>query len=589
MIGGQDVLEALPVAVCTTDAEGLITFYNAAAAALWGYRPELGSSRWCGSWKLYWPDGRPMPHDQCPLATALREGRPVRGEQAVAERPDGSRVPFLAFPTPLRDAEGRLTGAVNLLMDLTGEQNRDIDSARLAAIVASSDDAIVTKTLDGIITSWNASATRILGYLPHEIVGQSIKRIVPTDLWPEEDAVLARLKRGERIEHFDTQRMTKDGRRIDLSITVSPLRDKFGNLVGASKVARDIGERKRAQQLQTLLFDELNHRVKNTLATIQAIASQSLRRAASTDQFVASFAGRLQALARAHDRLVKGEMQGADVGGLVADQVLQGGGDDPRITASGPALRLDGQAAVQLALVLHELATNAQRFGALSLPGGSLAVRWALLPDSRPTLQLAWRESGVAEVAAPVQRGFGAMLIERTLQAHGGTATLRFDPGGITCEIHLPLPERTFIAGRHGSPAPAIDRPPTLPGTGPASPLSKRRILVIEDEPLVAMELEAILADAGCRIVGPAGTIESARQLIDAGKIDAALVDANLGGRRVDDLAASLSERSIPFGFVTGYGREALPARFQHSRMLSKPFMPAQLLALVSALLKPAE
>src|SRR5215813_13438726 len=116
MITGTELLEALPVAIYTTDADGRITFYNRAAAELWGNHPELGSSQWCGSWRLYWPDGRPLPHDECPMAIALREGREVRGVEAIVERPDGTRVRFLPYPTPLRDPSGRLVGAINLLM-----------------------------------------------------------------------------------------------------------------------------------------------------------------------------------------------------------------------------------------------------------------------------------------------------------------------------------------------------------------------------------------------------------------------------------------------------------------------------------------
>src|SRR5215471_9197824 len=147
-----ELLDALPIAVYTTDAEGRITYYNEAAAELWGQRPELGSSQWCGSWKIYWPDGRPLPHDQCPMARTLKEGRPVRGIEAIAERPDGTRVNFLPVPTPLRDASGRLTGAISLLMDVTERHANEVHAARLAAIVATSDDAIVSKTLEGRVT-----------------------------------------------------------------------------------------------------------------------------------------------------------------------------------------------------------------------------------------------------------------------------------------------------------------------------------------------------------------------------------------------------------------------------------------------------
>src|ERR1700738_5272937 len=146
---GTELLDALPVAVYMTDAEGHITYYNEAAVELWGDRRQLGSSQWCGSWRIYWPTGRPLPHDESPMAVTLKPGQPVRGVEAIAERPDGTRVNFLPYPTPLRDASGRLTGAINLLMDLTERHANEAQAARLAAIVATSDDAIVSKTLEG--------------------------------------------------------------------------------------------------------------------------------------------------------------------------------------------------------------------------------------------------------------------------------------------------------------------------------------------------------------------------------------------------------------------------------------------------------
>ena len=580
------LLEALPLAVYTTDAEGRITFYNRAAAELWGHNPELGSSQWCGSWRLYWPDGRPLPHDECPMAIALKEGREVRGVEAIAERPDGTRVRFRPYPTPVSDASGRVVGAVNLLMDISQQHDAHLESERLAAIVVSSDDAIISKTLDGIITSWNGGATRIFGYEPSEMIGQSILRVIPPELHGEESEILARLQRGERIDHYETIRVAKDGRRVDVSLTVSPLRDRSGNVVGASKVGRDITERKRAEKLQRILTDELSHRVKNTLATVQAIASQSLARARSPADFISSFGGRLQALASAHTLLTRTQMQSADIMALVNEQVLVGAANGDRISCSGPQLALEPQAAVHLALVLHELATNARKYGALSVPEGRLSVTWEVRTNGACSLCLTWKESDGPKVSAPRGHGFGRALIEQTVRSHGGEVSVHYHRDGLICEIDFPLP--AHARGNTGADIAApkgVARTSLLAAADQRRTLEGKRILVIEDEPLVSMEMESNLAAAGCEIVGPAATLDRAKALVEAADYDAALVDVNLKGQPVDELATLLTQKNRPFAFVTGYGRDALPNGFRGAVVLGKPFSADQLLATTEVLL----
>ncbi|MET0539146.1 MAG: PAS domain S-box protein [Xanthobacteraceae bacterium] len=578
------LLEALPVAVYTTDPEGRITFYNDAAAELWGHRPQVGSY-WCGSWRLYWPDGRPLPHGECPMAMALKEGRPVRGVEAIAERPDGSRVRFLPFPTPLRDETGKLVGAINLLMDVSEQHEASLQSARLTSIFASSDDAIISKTLDGRITSWNAGATRIFGYDANEMIGQPIIKIIPAELRSEEDEILAKLKRGERIDHYETVRVAKDGRRLDVSITVSPLRDKFGRIVGASKIGRDITERKEAEKMQRILTNELVHRIKNTLAMVQAIATQSLLRAKSPADFVAGFTGRVEAMAKAHTLLTNKMMQGVNLVELINEQVLLGGSDS-RISFSGPALILGPQETLHLGLVLHELATNARKFGSLSVPQGRLSIKWQLRTNGARDLQLSWTEIDGPEVKSPGASGFGSALIEHTMRSHGGAVSLAYNARGIVCEIKLPLSEQSLARMDTGAATPAGQQRPSLQAHEERQGLSGKRILLVEDEPLVSMDIEAHLTAAGCTVTGLASNITEAKQLINQADYDAALVDANLEGHPVDEIATLLRNRNCPFAFVSGYGREALPHGFRDAMLLSKPFSKDRLLATVESLLR---
>jgi len=243
----REMIDALPAAVYTTDAEGRLTYFNSAAVEFSGRVPDLGSDRWCVSWKLFRPDGTPLPHDQCPMAVTLKECRIVDGAEAIAERPDGKRVWFMSYPRLLHNAEGKILGGLNMLLNITEPKQAEQASGLLAAIVDSSDDAIVSKSLDGIITSWNRGAERLFGYTADEAIGRHITLIVPHDRRDEERTILERLRRGERVEHFETVRVRKDGTMLDISLTISPVKNDTGRVIGASKVARNITERKRVE------------------------------------------------------------------------------------------------------------------------------------------------------------------------------------------------------------------------------------------------------------------------------------------------------------------------------------------------------
>jgi PAS domain S-box-containing protein len=445
LVGGdgrfREVLDALPAAVYITDPAGRITYFNEAAAALWGHRPELGKSEWCGSWKLYWPDGRPLPHGECPMALAVKERRPIRGVEAVAERPDGSRVPFISHPTPLFDASGTFVGAVNMLVDITERKHAEDYAQRLTSIVEFSHDAIVSKDLNGVIVSWNSGAERLFGYSAAEVIGQSITILIPPDRLNEEPGILARIVRGEHIDHYETIRRRKDGSPIEISLTVSPVKDASGRIVGASKIARDISERRQAQEQQNVLVAEMKHRVKNTLATVQAIAMQTLRKAPGEER--EAFIARLHALAKAHDLLSLKSWDRAPLRDVVGTALGAFQEAHPeRFLIDGPDddVWLDANKSLLVAMALHELATNAVKYGALSNGSGQVLVSWERSERNGANgLIFSWRERGGPPVAPPGHKGFGSSLIQRALQAGLGPTRLEFDPQGVACTLNIAL------------------------------------------------------------------------------------------------------------------------------------------------------
>lgn len=458
----QDILQALPAAIYTTDAAGRITFYNEAAAALWGCRPELGKSEFCGSWKLYWPDGTPLPHDECPMALALEQGRAIRGMEAVAERPDGTRVPFIPYPTPLFDASGRLIGAVNMLVDITerhrAEQQSLADAEerargeqaaqRLAAIVESSADAIVAKDLNGVITSWNQGAERLFGYTAEEVIGRPITIVIPEDRLDEEPEILARIRRGERVEHFETIRRRKDGSLVEISLTISPIRNRKGEIVGASKIARDITERQRARERQILLLREMSHRVKNLFALAGAVITLSARAAQSPEELAEQVRNRLGTLARAHELTLPDLRHEQAATPTTLEALLRTivspfeDRNDGRVAIAGPEVAVGGHAVTSLALLLHELATNAAKYGALSVASGRIAVVWTV---EDKVLSLSWTERGGPPTDGTAHGdGFGTWLVDSTVKGQlQGQIARRWDAGGLIILMTVPLDRLT--------------------------------------------------------------------------------------------------------------------------------------------------
>jgi PAS domain S-box-containing protein len=436
----RELLELLPSAVYTTDAEGRVTFYNKAAVDLTGRTPELGVDRWSVTWSLCHPDGPPMPHDQSPMAIALRERRPVHGGEAIVERPDGTRIPFVQYPTPLFDEDGELVGAINMLVDVSDRKRAGEYADRLASIVEFSDDAIVSKDINGVINSWNAGAQRLFGYTAEEVIGKPIYMLIPPERHDEEPDILEHIRRGERIEHYETVRRRKDGSLVDISLTVSPLKNGGGKIIGASKIARDISERKREEERRRLLINELNHRVKNTLASVQSIAAQTFRGKSGYPS--KEFEERLVGLSRAHDILTRESWEGADLRelatGVIAPLCIDHGS---RVGILGPRLWLRPKVALSLSMAFHELCANAVKYGALGKGLGRVDLGWSVQnPRGENWFRIRWEERGGPTVKPPSCRGFGTQLLERGVARElGAQVQLRFLPSGVVCEIEAPL------------------------------------------------------------------------------------------------------------------------------------------------------
>jgi PAS domain S-box-containing protein len=309
----HDLLNLLPAAVYTTDADGRITFYNETAAALWGRRPTLNVDRWCGSWRMYRPDGTPLPHDECPMAVVLKEGRAVAGQEAVVERPDGTRMPFMAFPSPLRDATGKVVGAVNMFVDIT--------------------------------------------------------------------------------------------------------------------------ERKRNEQLITALAREAEHRARNVLATVQATVR--LSQSDTPEGLKRAIDGRIRALANVHTLFAQSHWSGAELHSLITQELspyCQNG--ETRVRIEGPDLFLEPNTAQTIAVTLHELATNAAKYGALSVPEGS--VRIGLSREADGQLAIRWTESDGPATEPPARQGFGTRVMKSVIESQS-KGEIRFDwrASGLVCEIRF--------------------------------------------------------------------------------------------------------------------------------------------------------
>ncbi|WP_312164757.1 HWE histidine kinase domain-containing protein [Phenylobacterium sp.] len=370
-----------------------------------------------------------------------------------------------------------------------------------------------------------------------------------------------------------------DGRTVWMRTSGLLVTDDQGRAIRTVGVVQDVGDRRAEEDRRRALMAELDHRVKNVLAAVQALAMQTAKRTTSLDSFLSTFFGRLKAMASANELLTAARWRGAAIAHLAAAEL--GGIAPGQARWEGPELFLTPRAANALSLALHELATNAVKYGALSVESGRVDVRWTRIADGG--FELFWSETGGPPVAVPTHRGFGSTLLSQvTARELNGEVDAEFRRAGVNVRLRA-------------SAAAVVSRPETVPEAptprkievapavqGPAD-LAGKRVLIVEDAVLLALELETGLSEAGAVVVGPAYELEEAMNLL-GGQIDAAVLDANLNGLSVTPVAEALAVRGVPFVFATGYGDSGAPMGFD-APIIRKPYDVTQVAAAVAALL----
>jgi PAS domain S-box-containing protein len=354
--------------------------------------------------------------------------------------------------------------------------------------------------------------------------------------------------------------------------------DERGRLIWLSGVTADITERKRAEERQILLAEEVDHRARNVVAVVQSI--MRLTRADTIDDFIGALDGRIGALSNAHRLLASSRWEGADLNRLVDEEFApyRAGGKE-RVSVRGPVVVLPPATAQTIALALHELATNAAKYGALSRESGRVDLTWRL-SDGR--LELSWKESNGPQIVPPSRRGYGSRAIVAGIERQlGGIVKFDWQPNGLSCTLSVPHDPSKESLKR----AP-IDLSQTEGALAQDADPNDKRVLLVEDEPLVSMMLADMLAAFGHKVDGPYNRFSDAMLAAKCNNLQAGILDVNLGGEKTYAVADILTNRKIPFAFVTGYGPDTIVSEFSHAPVLQKPIEAAKLHALLQQIVR---
>lgn len=356
--------------------------------------------------------------------------------------------------------------------------------------------------------------------------------------------------------------------------------DDSGRLIWISGVIGDITERKRAEERQILLAEEVDHRARNVVAVVQSI--MRLTRADTIEDYIDALDGRIGALSNVHGLLAGSRWAGADLTRLVEEEFApyRGVGNE-RVSTRGPVVLLPPAMAQTIALALHELATNAAKYGALSIESGRVDLTWQTKSGK---LELVWTESGGPEITPPDRRGYGSRAIIAGIERQlGGLVNFDWQVSGLRCTLSVPHDGNIEPSKRHAFKTQQFDGM-SIPAA--ALDPDDKRVLLVEDEPLVSMMLADMLSAFGHKVDGPYSRFSDAILAAKSNNLQAGILDVNLGDEKTYAVADILTDRKIPFAFVTGYGPDSIVPAFAHAPVLQKPIEAAKLHALLQQIVR---
>ncbi|WP_162937741.1 PAS domain S-box protein [Indioceanicola profundi] len=570
------LFESAAVGQVQIDPDGRFTRVNERFCEMMGYEAEELLSRSFND--ITHPGDR---HDLETFAALLKGERDLYHGEKRCQRKDGRIIWIELFIRLLRDPDGQPLRTIAVVYDVTDRRETEEalrranleKSALLAQLEALLEEApagFAFYDRQGRYVRVNAMLAEISGLSAEDHLGKHASEVMGANGERMEEIVARVAATGHAVENeeFATNAGPNRDQARHFLISFFPVWSDSRVLIVGS-VLTEITDQKRHSERLRLLLAELDHRVKNTLAKVQSLITQTKGQARSPEELAAALEGRVRSMARAHGALIRGNWEGALLRALVADELAPyqapGGAN---VIIHGPDLALRPSSALALGLALHELATNAAKYGALSTTAGRVTVRWALTPMGG--IDLVWEEAGGPLVAPPTRQGFGTMLVERSLAYElGGEAKLDFRPGGLVCRVSIPADQLI-----HDAEPPPPDAPTpelVLRDGGIAGPV--QRILIVEDSALVALDLQLTVEAEGWTAVGPVARLERALEQARKGEIDGAILDINLDGHESFPVADILRDRGVPFIFSTGYDRGTmLPERFRDVPVLQKPF-----------------